>query len=75
MLVSAFSLPAMFSTCPNTNFNFSVTCILSSANAFNLNQSKKLSFDKELRRFAGSKDQTRLNMHSDLQSTPSSSCC
>ena len=39
----------MFSTCPNTNFNFSVTFILLSANAFNLKQSKNLSFGKGLK--------------------------
>ena len=34
----------MFSTLPNRNFNFWVTFILSSANAFNLDQLKNLSF-------------------------------
>ena len=38
----------MFSTLPKTNFYFSVTFILSSANAFNLEQSKILSFGKGL---------------------------
>ena len=38
----------MFSTLPETNFNFSVTFILLSANAFNLDQSKILLFGKEL---------------------------
>ena len=33
---------------PQKNFCFSVTFILSSANAFNLDQSKNLSFGKEL---------------------------
>ena len=33
----------MFSTLPNTNFNFWVRIILSSANALNLDQSKILS--------------------------------
>ena len=32
-----------------TNFNFSVTLILSSANAFNLDQPKILSFGKEIK--------------------------
>ena len=32
-----------------TNYNFSVTVMLSSANAFNFDQSKILSFGKELR--------------------------
>ena len=38
----------MFSAHPNTNFNFWITFILSSANAFNLDYSKILSFGKEL---------------------------
>ena len=38
----------MFSNVTNTYFNFSVTFILSSANAFNLNQSKILSFRERL---------------------------
>ena len=40
----------LFSPCflPFPNFNFSVTIILSSANVFNLDRSKILSFDKEL---------------------------
>ena len=33
-----------------TNFNFLFTFILSSANAFNLDQTKNLSFGKELKR-------------------------
>ena len=45
----AFSLfPTMFSTHPKGNFFFQVIFILSSANAFNLDQSKKLSFGKGL---------------------------
>ena len=39
----------MFSTIPKTNFNFSVTFVLSSANAFNLDKSKILSYGKELK--------------------------
>ena len=39
----------MFSTLPNANFNFWVKIILSSANALNLDESKILSFSKELR--------------------------
>ena len=39
----------MFSTLPKTNFNFSVTSILSSANAFNLDLSEILTCGKELR--------------------------
>ena len=38
----------MFSTLPKPNFSFSVKFILSSANAFNLVQSKILSCGKEL---------------------------
>ena len=37
-----------FSSHQETNFNFSVAFILSSANAFNLDQSNILSFGKEL---------------------------
>ena len=40
--------PKMFCTQPKTNFNFSVTFILSSASAFKLDQSRNLSFGKEL---------------------------
>ena len=40
--------PTMFSTLPKPIFNTSFTFILSSANAFNLDHSKILSFDKEL---------------------------
>ena len=39
--------PTMFSTCPETNFSFSVTFILLSANTFNLDQLKKLLFGKQ----------------------------
>ena len=39
----------MFSTLPNTNFKFPAKFNLSSANAFNLDQSKNLSFGKELK--------------------------
>ena len=38
----------MFSTLPKTNFNFSVTFILSPAYAFKLDQSEILLFGKEL---------------------------
>ena len=45
----AFSpFPTMLSTLPKANFKFSVTFILSSANYFNLDQSKILSFGREL---------------------------
>ena len=39
----------MFSTLPKTNFNFSVTFILSSASDFNLDRSKNLTFGKGLK--------------------------
>ena len=39
----------MFSTFPNTNFDFSVTFILPSASCFNLDQSKNLLFGKGLK--------------------------
>ena len=38
----------MFFTYPKKNFCFYITFILSSANTFNLDQSKDLSFGKEL---------------------------
>ena len=41
----------MFSTLPNTNFDFLVKIILSSANDMNLDCSKILSFGKELKPF------------------------
>ena len=41
---SNFSFSHYFPTLPKTNFNFLVTFILSSANAFNLDQPKILSF-------------------------------
>ena len=40
--------PPCFIPFPKINFNFSVTSMLSSANAFNLDQSIILSFGKEL---------------------------
>ena len=40
----------MFSTIPNTNFNFWVPIILSSANALNLVKAKILSFGEELKK-------------------------
>ena len=39
--------PTVFPTLPKTIFNFSVTFILSSANAFNLDQTKILPFGNE----------------------------
>ena len=39
----------IFHTLPKTNVNLSFKFILSSANAFNLDQSKKMSVDKELK--------------------------
>ena len=45
----AFStFPTIIFTLAKTNFNFSVTFILSSPNAFNLDKFKKLSLGKEL---------------------------
>ena len=41
----------MFSTLPDTNFDFSVTFTFSSANAFSLDQSIILTFGKELMHF------------------------
>ena len=54
MLVTSifFLFPTVFSTLPKTNFYFLVTFTLSSVNAFNSNQSKILSFGKELRTFS-----------------------
>ena len=43
-----FPFPTMFSTLPKTIFNFFVTFILSSTNAFNLDQSKSLFRGKQL---------------------------
>ena len=46
---AAFSpFPTMFSTHPKKNFCFSVRFILSSTNAFNLDQFKNVSFGKEI---------------------------
>ena len=48
----AFSpFPTMFSTLHKTNFKLSFTFILSSANAFNLDQSKILSFGNGLNQY------------------------
>ena len=45
----AFSpFPTMFSILHKTNFKFSFMFILSSAHAFNVDQSKNMSFGKEL---------------------------
>ena len=47
----AFShFPTMFSILPKKNVNFLFTSILLSANVFNLDQSKFLSFGKQLTR-------------------------
>ena len=43
-----FPFPTMLSSLPKANFKFLVTFILSSANAFSLDQSEILSFGKEL---------------------------
>ena len=42
-------ITTIFSVFPKTNFCFSVMFIMSSASAFNLDQSKNLSFSKELK--------------------------
>ena len=44
-----FSFPTIFYTHPKKNFCCEVAFILSSANAFNLDQSENLSFGKELK--------------------------
>ena len=48
LVISISPFPVMFSTLPKTNFGFSITFIISSASAFNLDQSKNLSFGREL---------------------------
>ena len=54
MLVTVFSpFLTMFSTHSKKNFSLSVTFILSSANAFNLNQSKNSLFGKDLKKGFG----------------------
>ena len=45
-----------------TNFNFSVTFILSSGNPLNLDQSKILSFGKELMHLHDALDQARYQL-------------
>ena len=47
-VTSISPFPTMFSSLPKTNFNFSVTFILLSANAFNLDHFEILLFGKEL---------------------------
>ena len=46
LVTSISSFPTVFSTILKTNFNFSVTFILSSTSAFNLDQSEKSLFGK-----------------------------
>ena len=48
LVTSIYPFPTMFSTFHKTNFKFSVTFILSSANAFDLDKPKILSFGKEI---------------------------
>ena len=48
VVTSISPFPTMFSPLSKTNFKFSITFILSSANAFNFDQSKFFSFGKEL---------------------------
>ena len=52
-----FLLFPLFSILPKPNLNFSVTAILSSVSDFNLDQSKILSFGKDLNPFLKSKAQ------------------
>ena len=48
LVTSIFSFPTMFSTIPKTSFDILFKSFLSSANAFNLDLSKILSFGKGL---------------------------
>ena len=50
----------MFYIPPRTSFNFSATFILLSANAFDLNQSRYLSFGKELKRYLNSSPNNKI---------------
>ena len=63
----AFSPFPMFSTLPKTYLTFSVTFILSSANAFHLDKSSNLSFGKELLFFTNDKalDESKLKLFTD----------
>ena len=54
-----------------TNFNFSVTFILSSANAFSLDQSKILSFGKMVKHSFHSKSNSTTNLQSKNCLNPS----
>ena len=56
LVTSIFSFSTVFSTLPKTNFNFSVIFILSSAIALKLDQSRNLSFGKELNMNHGLKE-------------------
>ena len=49
--------PQYFITLPNTKFNFFLAFILSSANAFNLDQSKILLFGQVLKHFCNALNQ------------------
>ena len=51
----------MFSTLPKTSFDFLFESILSSANAFNLEESEVLSFGKELRTWITSNNSSAYN--------------
>ena len=48
LVISISPFPTMFSTLPKANLNISVSFILLSVKAFNLKQSKMLSFGKKL---------------------------
>ena len=51
----------MYSSLPHTNFNFSLTFILPSVNAANLNKSENLPIGKELTLYQMTESNTSLN--------------
>ena len=70
LVTSTFSpFPKMFSTLPKTNFNFSVTFILSSANALKLDQSKILLFGKGLKAFADDNVNMMISVYNRAENT------
>ena len=54
--IFSFSHNVFFFTLPNTNFDFGITIILSSANALNLVKTKILLFGKELKHYLDFED-------------------
>ena len=62
-MFSTLSPFPIFSTLPITNFNFTPPFILSSANPFNLDQSKILSFGKEVTRMLTNSNCFRLHKY------------